>query len=137
MKKILKLLFLTTLIVFSLGTSIVHAEETTEKTPLGPFEITYNQDDNIECKDMLGAPAVSSLINSIYTVAKIAAVIIVMVFSMIDYTKAVASSDASLMQKATKRFTTRLIVLAAFYLVPTFLDLLISLTFGSGYFCEL
>ena len=144
MKRVLKFLFITSLVLLSMSFINVYAQDTnttatesqTDELNKG-FLVDYDPDATVTCEDMLGAPAVAAVLNTAYTALKIGIVIYVIVVTMLDFTRAVAASDPSMFKKTTSKFVTRLIVLAAILLVPTMLNLIISIVFGEGYFCTI
>lgn len=91
------------------------------------------------CAQILGDPntkgSLMNILRDIYGIMRVAAVILVIVTGMIDFTKAVAASDSDKLNKSLKSFVTKLIVLIVFFLVPGFINIIWELVFGEGTAC--
>lgn len=138
-----------TLIIFSIFASFCFcANYKAEDLPnsnttsyLENVELPTTNEGDITCLDILGSKedpnSLISLLSDVYTMMRVAAVIIVIVLSMIDFMHATAASDADMLFKMLKKFVRRAIILVVFFLVPTILNLLFTLVFGPGYMCEI
>lgn len=73
------------------------------------------------------SPSLEKLLNYVYTAIKVSVPIIVLVLTVLDLVKAVASSDEKDMQKALKTTVKRVIIGIAIFFIPTFLNLLLEL----------
>ena len=90
----------------------------------------YDKADN--CKnDILGDPSdpnsVAWLLQKVLDIARIAACLIVIVLSSIDFSKVIVNSDDDSMKKATKKLTTRVILIIALFLIPTLITVFLSI----------
>lgn len=68
-----------------------------------------------------------SFLQLILNYIRIAAIALAVILSIMDYIKVIFSSDDKSNQKANKNFTTRLIVLAVLFLIPSILTLCLKL----------
>lgn len=144
MNKLLKCLLIILLFVvsFSYMPTFYAAESTnTAKTTeeLESYTPATNNEGNLSCADLFGSTSKTqsllSILNDIYTVSKIAAVTIVIALSMLDFTQAITASDQDALNKSLKKFTTRLILLVCFFLVPTLLEIIFDVAFGGNMGC--
>lgn len=78
-----------------------------------------------------------NILSDVYNMLRIGAVILVIVLGMVDFTSAVSASDSDKLNKAIKKLTRRLIILVVLFVVPTLLELVLSLVFGPGFLCKL
>lgn len=108
--------------------SFVHNFTITYALELEPIE-----SESISCESIFKS---NGEYNSLYyalqdgfTVIKLAAPILVVVLSTIDYVKAIASHDAEGLKKANEKFVRRLIIGILIFLLPFILDFLFE-TFG-------
>lgn len=159
MNKSLKRLLITFLLIFSLFVcSPVFADNNENTNSLdNSSEVSKNvktdsNTDNLDvnnlvksnsgkytCEQLLGSKdtkgTVMHLLSDIYGIMRIAAVILVIVLGMLDFTSAVAASDSDKLNKAGKIFTKRLIILLVFFLIPNLVNLIITIAFGPSYIC--
>ena len=141
MKNIVKelMIVLVLLVSFSYLPTFYAANSTSNMQELEEFQPPEDNQSALTCTDILGSiheeGSVFSIINSVYIVMKIAAVLIVIVLSMLDFSRAIAQSDQDALSKSLKKFTTRLILLVAFFLVPTFLRIILDVAFGGNTGC--
>lgn len=122
--------------------SYVNAETTGGSTSeLEEFEPVINNEGNVTCEDLLGskndAGSLMNILSDVYNMLRIGAVILVIVLGMVDFTSAVSASDSDKLNKAIKKLTRRLIILVVLFVVPTLLELVLSLVFGPGFLCKL
>lgn len=78
--------------------------------------------------DQLLSDGVVSVLKEIFIIIEIATPIILIIMSMIDFTKAVVSSDNDAVNKALARFIKRLLIAAAIFLAPTFVEFILDVT---------
>lgn len=82
--------------------------------------------EDMSCEDMLGDKLAKRIQNSI-NIIKIVIPILLIIFGMIDFGKGIFSMDESEMKKCQSRFIKRIIVAIAFFLIPTFLGLILKI----------
>ncbi len=70
--------------------------------------------------------SVGALLQQIFDYMKMAAVILVFVFSVIDYAKAIAAQNADAFKKANVNLLKRIIFGIVFFLIPTLVNLILS-----------
>ncbi|MBE6153571.1 MAG: hypothetical protein E7166_05045 [Firmicutes bacterium] len=71
------------------------------------------------------------IVRSVFTWIQIAAPIMLVIFGVVDFTKAVAASDNDAIKKAQGAFVKRVIIAAIIILLPFIVDLLLSLLDGA------
>lgn len=74
------------------------------------------------CTNLL-SQEVASYLQTAYTLIKILSIILLIVFSMLDFAKTITKDKDELM-KAVKKWVTRLIVLLIILMLPTFIDII-------------
>ena len=67
-------------------------------------------------------------LQSIFNVFKIVAPILTLVLSTYDFVVSITSKAAEGLQKSSKKFVTRLVLVVLLYLLPTLINLLLQLT---------
>jgi len=104
------------------------------KTITGGTSSNDNADDNSTDSKNVGKTGCSifssdfiEFMQLILNYIRIAGIVLTVVLSTIDYTKTVFSSDDKSNEKANKRFSTRLIVLALLFLIPSVLTFVLKL----------
>lgn len=96
-------------------------EEPDDERPLPEDDTNYG---NVDCSSLGELVAFAQdIFNVICILMGVGAVVL----GMMDYTKAVMSADQDAMKKATKHFTTRLIILAIMLLLPLLIDWLLGI----------
>lgn len=80
----------------------------------------------VDCETLLGENLINK-INSYLKIIKISVPILLLVYGVIDFTKALFSADEEAMKKAQKTFIQRLFVAILIFIVPTLVDLLLNL----------
>lgn len=80
----------------------------------------------IDCEDLIGEE-LRAKIASYLNIVKIAVPILLIVYGIIDFTKATFSADEDKMKKAQKDFLLRLGISVLFFLTPTIVNLLLGL----------
>lgn len=71
-------------------------------------------------------------LQSIFNVFKIVAPILTLVLSTYDFVVSITSKSAEGLQKSSKKFVTRLVLVVLLYLLPTLINLLLQLTIGGS-----
>lgn len=71
-------------------------------------------------------------LQSIFNVFKIVAPILTLVLSTYDFVVSITSKAAEGLQKSSKKFVTRLVLVVLLYLLPTLINLLLQLTIGGS-----
>lgn len=112
-KKMKYILF--TILSFTFSTVFVFADETTTTIDYQYF-----------CNNP-GVMDVFRILSYILLIAKIVAPILIIVFGMIDYTKAITSNDEKAISKATKALVRRFVTGLLIVLAPTMLLALVHL----------
>ena len=119
------------------STDTTRTKETTDD--LKQYKAADNNAGEISCTDIFGSKGDSGslmhILSQVYKIMRIAAVILVIALSMMDFSTAVASSDSDKLKSVTNKFVKRLIVLVVFFLAPSFLALIFDLGFGKGMSC--
>ena len=80
----------------------------------------------VNCETLIGEN-LRKKINSYGSIVKISVPILLIVFGIIDFAQAVFASDADKMKAAQKKFIQRVIIAIIIFLVPTFVNLLLTL----------
>ncbi|MBR3161967.1 MAG: hypothetical protein IKF19_04480 [Bacilli bacterium] len=78
------------------------------------------------CKELLGKKLINK-IKEIVNIIRISVPILLIVFGVIDFGKAIFVSDENEMKKSQSRFIRRLIVAVAFFLIPTLLAIVLNI----------
>lgn len=97
-----------------------------EPKKIGSNDAKFGDFGDFDCAEALGDELIGYL-QLIVNVVKVAVPILVIVFGMLDFAKAIFSSDEGEMKKAQSKFIRRLIIGVAFFLIPTFLGLLLDI----------
>lgn len=71
-------------------------------------------------------------LQSIFNVFKIVAPILTLVLSTYDFVVSITSKAAEGLQKSSKKFVTRLVLVVLLYLLPTLINLLLQLTISGS-----
>ena len=69
---------------------------------------------------------VMRIVNIIIKIIKIAVPIILILFMMLEFMKAVSSNDSEALQKAKKNAISKMIAAALIFLIPTFVKLVVN-----------
>ena len=80
----------------------------------------------IDCEDLIGDD-LRNKIGEYLKIVKLIVPILLIVFGIIDFTKAMFASDEEKMKKAQKDFATRIVIAIIFFFVPTIVDLILGL----------
>lgn len=86
----------------------------------------YRTEVILDCEGLLGEE-LQEKINSYLNIIKIAVPIILIGFGIIDFTKALFAGDDDQMKKAQKDFMLRIAIAILFFLLPTIVNLLLSI----------
>ncbi|MBE6153572.1 MAG: hypothetical protein E7166_05050 [Firmicutes bacterium] len=120
-------------------------ELTNKQTDLSP-DVQYDENGNLpgESIDNIGLPTgdpmtceslknteTYKIVRNVFTWIQIAAPIMLVIFGVVDFTKAVAASDNDAIKKAQGAFVKRVIIAAIIILLPFIVDLLLSLLDGA------
>lgn len=102
------------------------------KTKITDMTDDYNQDQNCTGGDsILGDPndpnSVAWLLDKILSYATLAGVILVVIFSSIDFLKGIVKSDDDTLAKAKKKLVLRLIFAVLLFFVPTITNAVLDL----------
>ena len=119
-----------------LGSSDVEGNQKIISGPVSPvydtstdaYEIDIIGDgwDNESCEEKLG-PDLVERIQSIVDLVKIAVPIILIIYGIIDFGKAIFIGDENEMKKIQSKFIKRLIFAIGFFLVPTIVQLILNI----------
>ena len=90
---------------------------------------TIETGEPMDCGTLKGS-STYKIIRNIFTWIQIAAPIMLIIFGVLDFGKAIASSDADAMKKAQSTFVKRVLIVAAIILLPFIMDLMFSLLDG-------
>ena len=72
-------------------------------------------------------------LQKIFNGIKLLVVVALVVFGMLDFSKAAMSGEADSMKKATKKFTNRIIIAVLIFFLPILIDFIVSGFFGNNY----
>ena len=127
MKKVITVvLFL--LVVLCISTTKVNAKMIESRQVYANNSVNLKPNDNatINCSGFFDADA-AKLINEILDYVRIAAPILMIILTSVDFAQAVLSSDNDAMKKATSKVTKRAIATALLFLVPTIIKAIFNL----------
>jgi hypothetical protein len=101
----------------------------TDKTD-NSSDVEYNQD--LECEGLLGDPvndpdSVAWFIVKILNYLRLLGPLMVLIFSSLDFIKAILTSDDESMKKAQSNLITRLILAALLFLLPTLIEVILDI----------
>lgn len=89
-----------------------------------------------KCTDFLGNPkdskSVAWLLQKLFNYVKVLGPILVILFSTLDFTKTILSSDEESMKKSQKRLGIRLMCAVGIYFLPMIVTLIINIVFGTA-----
>ena len=88
----------------------------------------YRWYDNYEDYRPPSCKIFGEITSEVWTVIRILAPALAIIFGAMDFLKAIAASDDKDIQKSVKRFTKRLVILVVIFLLPTIINLIIGLT---------
>lgn len=97
---------------------------------------TTSNSKNNSCKKILGKTndpnSVAYLLQLLFNYVKVLGPILVIVFSSIDFTKTILSSDEKAMKNSQRKLGIRLLCAVGLYFLPTLVTLMINLVFGTS-----
>lgn len=79
------------------------------------------------CEKLLG-DEVLDVLEIIFLIIRIAAPIVLIVMTMLDFARAIAASGDDALQKSISKFIKRLIITVIIFLIPTFINFLMDIT---------
>ena len=122
-------------ITHSVGSSEYAAEHNSGNNTTTITEDSNSIKDN-SCKKILGktsdSNSVAYLLQLLFNYIKVLGPILVIVFSSIDFTKTILSSDEKAMKSSQKKLGIRLLCAVGLYFLPTLVTLMINLVFGTS-----
>ena len=85
----------------------------------------------LDCNSLLGSPKIQGqpafYLQIVFDVMKYVAIAIVIIFSILDFTGAVASQDNDAIKKSTKKLIIRLVLCVVIFVLPTILEFVFTL----------
>lgn len=97
-----------------------------EPQKIGSDNADFGDWKNLECVDILGDELVGYL-QSFVNILKVGVPILLIVFGTLDFARAIFSFDEGEMKKAQTKFIKRVIIAVAFFLIPTFLGVILDI----------
>lgn len=89
-------------------------------------------DENFDCDTLLGGD-VAKLISGAYFIIEIGAIAIFIVFTVLDYAKAILSGEADEIKKCNQKLVKRLIIVAVIFLLPALVNTVLRLFHIEGF----
>lgn len=144
-KKVILCMILTIgLILFSSFKVYAKEENTLTQSIANKITITDNFNIAASCTgsnaalgDVNDPDSVAWLLQKILNYLKIIGPFLVLVYSSIDFLKAIVTSDSEVLKKATNNLTMRLILAVALFLVPVLVSLMLNVTGLTSDLCGL
>jgi len=93
------------------------------------INIITNEGETITCSDF-NLDNGENLIEMLFTIIKIIAPVLVIVFGSLDFVKAIFQADEEKQKKAGQDFIKRLIAAALIFLIPTILEIILGVAFN-------
>ena len=133
-KVILSMILIAGLILFS--SFKVYAQENVVTNNISTMSISDNINIAVSCT---GSNAALGDVNDPDSVAwlKILGPFLVLVYSSIDFIKAIVTSDDESLKKATKNLSMRLILALALFLIPVFVSVMLNIVGLTSDLCGL
>ncbi len=107
-----------------------------KETNSGNKDSLVGNEDLNKCTDFLGDPtdskSVAWLLQKLFNYVKVLGPILVILFSTLDFTKTILSSDEESMKKSQKRLGIRLMCAVGIYFLPMMITLIINIVFGTA-----
>ena len=88
--------------------------------------IDGDEEDYKSCKEILGEKLVKKL-QEIVNIIRIMVPILLIVFGIMDFGKAIFASDENEMKKAQSKFIKRLIIAISFFIIPSILQIILNI----------
>ncbi len=93
------------------------------------FRMYNTEGQPIECSDF-DLDNGENLVQMLFTIIKIIAPVLVIIFGSLDFAKAIFQADEDKQKKAGKDFAKRLIAAALIFLIPTILEIILGVAFN-------
>lgn len=145
-KKVILLCMILTIGLISFSSFKVYAKENSKETAfsISNFNITDNLNIGASCTgsnaalgDVNDPDSVAWLLQKILNYLKIIGPFLVLVYSSIDFLKAMITSDDDSLKKATKNLSMRLILALALFLIPTLVSVMLNIVGLTSDLCGL
>lgn len=131
-KVILSMILIAGLILFS--SFKVYAQENVVTNNISTMSISDNINIAVSCTgsnaalgDVNDPDSVAWLLQKLLNYIKILGPFLVLVYSSIDFIKAIVTSDDESLKKATKNLSMRLILALALFLIPVFVSVMLNI----------
>lgn len=141
-KVILSMILIAGLILFS--SFKVYAQENVVTNNISTMSISDNINIAVSCTgsnaalgDVNDPDSVAWLLQKLLNYIKILGPFLVLVFSSIDFIKAIVTSDDESLKKATKNLSMRLILALALFLIPVFVSVMLNIVGLTSDLCGL
>ena len=141
-KVILSMILIAGLILFS--SFKVYAQENVVTNNISTMSISDNINIAVSCTgsnaalgDVNDPDSVAWLLQKLLNYIKILGPFLVIVYSSIDFIKAIVTSDDESLKKATKNLSMRLILALALFLIPVFVSVMLNIVGLTSDLCGL
>lgn len=141
-KVILSMILIAGLILFS--SFKVYAQENVVTNNISTMSISDNVNIAVSCTgsnaalgDVNDPDSVAWLLQKLLNYIKILGPFLVLVYSSIDFIKAIVTSDDDSLKKATKNLSMRLILALALFLIPVFVSVMLNIVGLTSDLCGL
>lgn len=141
-KVILSMILIAGLILFS--SFKVYAQENVVTNNISTMSISDNIHIAVSCTgsnaalgDVNDPDSVAWLLQKLLNYIKILGPFLVLVYSSIDFIKAIVTSDDESLKKATKNLSMRLILALALFLIPVFVSVMLNIVGLTSDLCGL
>lgn len=141
-KVILSMILIAGLILFS--SFKVYAQENVVTNNISTMSISDNINIAVSCTgsnaalgDVNDPDSVAWLLQKLLNYIKIIGPFLVLVYSSIDFIKAIVTSDDESLKKATKNLSMRLILALALFLIPVFVSVMLNIVGLTSDLCGL
>lgn len=141
-KVILSMILVAGLILFS--SFKVYAQENVVTNNISTMSISDNINIAVSCTgsnaalgDVNDPDSVAWLLQKLLNYIKILGPFLVLVYSSIDFIKAIVTSDDDSLKKATKNLSMRLILALALFLIPVFVSVMLNIVGLTSDLCGL
>lgn len=134
--KVYKYIFLVlvlTVVSFVFSTGVKAAAVDWSDVPAAFGDLTEIAKGTINCEDTLGEAL--DYVKMAFTAIRIGAVALLILFSVIDFSKAVASSDDSALQNSAQKVIKRFAVTIAIIILPSIINLIVKLVLVGSDMC--
>lgn len=141
-KVILSMILIAGLILFS--SFKVYAQENVVTNNISTMSISDNINIAVSCTgsnaalgDVNDPDSVAWLLQKLLNYIKILGPFLVLIYSSIDFIKAIVTSDDESLKKATKNLSMRLILALALFLIPVFVNVMLNIVGLTSDLCGL